>query len=102
MRLILRCTGGFAGPAGTQTRTVDLAQLPADRAGQLQQLIHAIDFAALPPKLVKDAPRSWDFQYDLELEDGGQRTHCVQYHLDAAPAPLKALTEKLNDEVDPD
>jgi hypothetical protein len=102
MRLILRCTGGFAGPAGAQTRTVDLAKLPPALAGQLQQLVQAINFTALPTALVKPAPKSWDFQYDLEVDDGGQHNHCVQYHLDEAPAPLKALTEKLNDEVDPD
>jgi hypothetical protein len=101
MRLILKCTGGFAGPAGAQTRTVDLTQLPADQASQLQQLLHASDFFALPPKLVKQAPKSWDFQYDLEVEDGGQ-AHCVRYHLDEASAPLKQLTEKISEEVDPD
>jgi hypothetical protein len=101
MRLTLKCTGGFAGPAGAQTRTVDLAQLPQDQASQLQQLLHASDFFALPPKLVKEAPKSWDFQYDLEVNDGGQ-AHCVRYHLDEASPSLKALTEKLNDEVAPD
>ena len=101
MRLILRCTGGFAGPAGAQTRTVDLAQLPPDQAGQLQQLLHASDFFALPPRLVKEAPKSWDFKYDLEVDDGAQ-AHCVTYHLDEASPSLKQLTEKLNDEVDPD
>ena len=59
----------------------------------------------LPPgewdKLVKDSPKSWDFQYDLEV-DQGQQAHSVRYHLDAAPPPLKALTDKLNDEVEPD
>jgi hypothetical protein len=101
MRLILKCTGGFAGPAGAQTRTVDLAQLPSAQASELEQLLRASDFFALHPKLVKEAPKSWDFQYDLEVDDGGQ-AHCVRYHLDEAPGPLKELTEKLNDEVAPD
>ncbi|MBV7535403.1 hypothetical protein KW842_06465 [Duganella sp. sic0402] len=101
MRLILKCTGGFAGPAGAQTRTVDLAQLPQEQASQLRQLLSASDFFALPPKLVKSAPQSWDFRYDLEVDDGGQ-AHCVSYHLEQASPPLKELTEKLNDEVDPD
>lgn len=101
MRLTLKCTGGFTGPAGAQTRTVDLAQLPQPQADELQKLLRASDFFALHPTLVKEAPKSWDFQYDLEVEDGGQ-SHCVRYHLDEAPAPLKALTQKLNDEVAPD
>ncbi|MYM66496.1 hypothetical protein GTP45_06550 [Pseudoduganella sp. FT55W] len=101
MRLTLKCTGGFTGPAGAQTRTVDLAQLPPEQAGQLEQLLRTSDFFALQPKLVKEAPKSWDFQYDLEVDDG-QQTHCVHYHLDEAPPALQQLTEKLNDEVAPD
>jgi hypothetical protein len=101
MRLTLKCTGGFAGPAGAQTRTVDLAQLPSAQAGELQQLLHASDFFALQAKLVKAAPKSWDFQYDLEVDDG-QQAHSVQYHLDEAPPALQQLTEKLNAEVEPD
>lgn len=103
MRLILKCTGGFAGPAGAQTRTVDLAQLPEPQASQLQQLLQASDFFALPPKLVKPAPKSWDFKYQLEVDnDDGGAAHCVIYHLDEASPSLKELTEKLNDEVEPD
>jgi hypothetical protein len=102
MRLILTCTGGFAGPAGAQTRTVDLTQLPQEQAGQLQQLLHASDFFALPAKLVKQVPKSWDFKYDLEVDDGDGQAHCVSYHLDEASPSLKQLTEKLNDEVAPD
>ncbi|WP_154382981.1 protealysin inhibitor emfourin [Duganella guangzhouensis] len=101
MRLTLTCTGGFAGPAGAQTRTVDLAQLPQEQASQLEQLLHASDFFALPPKLIKEAPKSWDFQYDLKVDGDGQ-AHCVRYHLDEASPSLKQLTEKLNEEVDPD
>lgn len=101
MRLILTCSGGFTGPAGAQTRTVDLAQLPPEQASQLQQLLQASDFFALPPTLVKPAPQSWDFKYRLEVDDGGQ-AHCVSYHLDEASPPLKELTEKLNDAIDPD
>ena len=101
MRLTLKCTGGFAGPAGAQTRTVDLAQLPPDQADEVRQLLQASDFFALQPRLVKEAPKSWDFQYDLKVDDG-QQAHCVQYHLDQVPPALKALTEKLSDEVAPD
>jgi hypothetical protein len=101
MLLKLRCTGGFTGPAGAQTRTLDLARLPKDQAAELQNLIHATDFFALPATLTKSAPKSWDFQYDLEVCEDGKQPHCVRYHLDEAPAPLKQLTEKIN-ETDPD
>lgn len=101
MRLTLRCTGGFAGPAGSQTRTIDLAQLPGDQAAQLEQLLRDSDFFALPSSLIKPAPKSWDFQYDLEVDQDGQ-AHCVRYHLDAASPSLRRLTEKLNEEIAPD
>lgn len=101
MRLTLRSTGGgFVGPAGAQTRSVDLDRLPAARAAQLRGLLQTRDFVDLPPTLVKAHPQPWDFQYTLEVEDGGQ-TRSVRYHLDAAPPALRELTEKLN-EVDPD
>ena len=84
MRLTLKCTGGFAGPAGAQTRTVDLAKLPPDQSSQLEQLLHASDFFTLPPKLVKEAPKSWDFQYDLEVDDGGKaQSRADVYGLDS-------------------
>lgn len=99
-RLTLRCTGGFTGPAGAQTRTVDLSQLPPEQADELQQLLADSDFFALPEKLVKSAPCSSDFIYDLTVDQDAQ-AHCVRYHLDAVPEPLKKLTDKLS-EVDPD
>ncbi|MET0321776.1 MAG: protealysin inhibitor emfourin [Duganella sp.] len=101
MRMRLTCTGGFAGPAGAQTRTVDLDRLPHDQAEQIQSIMQACDLFALPEQLIKPAPKPWDFQYDLELDQGGQ-THKVRYHLDAAPPLLKALTEKISEDVDPD
>ncbi|WP_199538380.1 MULTISPECIES: protealysin inhibitor emfourin [unclassified Duganella] len=99
-RLSLRCTGGFTGPAGAQTRTVDLSLLPPHQAHELEHLLTASDFFALPDQLLKPAPCSSDFLYDLKV-DQGQQAHCIRYHLDAAPAPLKELTDKLS-EADPD
>ncbi|MBV6323635.1 protealysin inhibitor emfourin [Duganella violaceipulchra] len=99
-RLSLRCTGGFTGPAGAQTRTVDLSLLPPHQAHELEHLLAASDFFALPDKLLKPAPRSSDFLYDLKVDQGPQ-AHCIRYHLDAVPPPLKELTDKLS-EVEPD
>lgn len=101
MKMTLTCTGGFAGPAGAQTRTVDLAQLPPDQAAQFAALLHATDFFALPDQLAKPAPQSWDFRYDLEVAEGGH-THTVRYYLDAAPEQLKALTETISTQIAPD
>ncbi len=99
-RLILRSSGGFTGPAGAQTRTVDLAALPAAKAQQLQQLLDACDFATLPARLAKAAPQSWDFAYTLDVQTGGQ-SHAVQFHLDAAPSALQQLAAAL-DALPPD
>jgi len=94
-RLTLRCSGGFTGPAGAQTRSIDLAQLPSEQAQRLTQLLDASQFFSLPPQLHKAAPQSGDFLYDLQAEQDG-RLHAVHYHLDAAPAVLRQLTEQLS------
>lgn len=100
MRIILHCTGGFTGPAGAQTRSVDLGRLAPEQAQQLEALVQACDFFALPAQLAKPAPQSWDFQYTLEV-DAGAHVHTVHYHLDAAPQPLQALTRQLSEAVAP-
>jgi len=94
-RLILRCTGGFTGPAGAQTRSIDLAVLAPAQAHRLAQLLDASQFFNLPEQLRKIAPQSGDFLYDLHVEKDGWQ-HDVHYHLDAAPVPLRQLTEQLN------
>lgn len=93
MRLSLRCSGGFTGPAGAETRTVDTARLPAAEAQRLQALVQQLD---APPaqSLLKARPQSWDFSYTLSIDDGATRH--MQFHLDAAPAALKELVDCLN------
>ena len=95
-RLTLRTVGGFTGPAGAQTRSADLAALPAARAARLRQLLDACQLATLPAQLHTPQPHSWDFEYTLTLRQDGQ-THTVRYHLDAAPPALRQLTELLNE-----
>ncbi|MBA5637822.1 hypothetical protein H3H37_12235 [Duganella sp. LX20W] len=96
MRLVLKSTGGFTGPAGAQTRTADTAALSAGEGAHLRQLVHDSDFFALPASLQSPAPQSWDFLYTLTAQaDDGQR-HTVSYHLDAAPPALRELTAALD------
>ncbi len=90
MRLSLHCVGGFTGPAGAQTRTVDVDDLPAAERTRVQALVQALDVARLPATLLKPRPQPWDFTYTLTV-DGRQ----VRFHLDAAPAPLRELVEVL-------
>lgn len=93
MRLSLHCVGGFTGPAGAQTREVDLDRLPAAEAQRLQALLQAADLARLPPSLLKSRPQPWDFVYTLTVENGARRQ--LRFHTDAAPAPLSELVDML-------
>lgn len=89
MRLSLRCVGGFTGPAGAQTRTVDTAQLPGAEADRLKTLVQQADVAQMPATLLKARPQSQDFTYTLVVEDGA--LHQVKFHKDASPPALQAL-----------
>lgn len=93
MRLSLDCTGGFTGAAGAQTRSVDVDALPPAKAAHLRTLVGAIDFAQAPASLMKPRPQPWDFTYTLTVDDGASRQ--LRFHGDAAPAPLKALADTL-------
>lgn len=90
MKLSLQCVGGFTGPAGAQTRTVDVDALPAADAERLRALVRALDPARLPAALLKPRPQPWDFAYTLTVDDGA--THRVRFHADAAPPALRELT----------
>jgi hypothetical protein len=91
MRLSLQCVGGFTGPAGAQTRNVDVDRLAAQEGTRVRGLVQALDLARLPPTLLKARPQSWDFTYTLTIDDGTPRQ--VRFHLDAAPAALRELVE---------
>lgn len=89
MRLSLQCVGGFTGPAGAQTRSVDMDHLPKADAARLRGLLATLDLARLPASLMKPKPQSWDFVYTLTVENGAR--HQLRFHLDAAPAALGEL-----------
>lgn len=93
MRLSLQCVGGFTGPAGAQTRSVDVERLPAAEAARLRALVQALAAAGLPPALLKPRPQPWDFTYTLTIDDGTPRQ--VRFHVDAAPQPLREIVEVL-------
>ena len=98
MKVELRSWGGFTGKAGQEVRRVDLEQLSAD-GPELARLIDAAGFFTLPPKLLKPAPRSYDFQYELTVT-AGDRKHTVTFHLDAAPAPLGEFVRRVTERVE--
>jgi hypothetical protein len=96
MRLSLHTVGGFTGPVGAQTRTVELDRLPPAQAGRLRALVHSLDFTALPASITKARPQSWDFLHTLEVSgDGADRK--VSFHSEAAPPALRELADALSE-----
>jgi hypothetical protein len=95
MRLSLRSVGGFTGPAGAQTRSVELDRLPPREAARLRALVGSLDFAALPATLTKPRPQSWDFLHTLDVSDGDQH-YQLRFHSDAAPPALRELADVLS------
>jgi len=93
MRLALHAVGGFTGPAGAQTRSVDVHALPAAARARLRALVAALDPGHLPPALLKPRPQPWDFTYTLTIDDDGGPARQVRFHIDAAPQPLRELVE---------
>jgi hypothetical protein len=93
MRLSLRCVGGFTGPAGAQTRSLDLARAPAADAARLRALLDSLDLAQLPASLMKTHPQPWDFVYTLTVENGIRRE--FRFHTDAAPPALGEIVDIL-------
>jgi hypothetical protein len=98
MRLSLRSIGGFTGPAGAVTRTVDVATLSEDRRCHAQKLVEAAHLFDRPEKALLPAPKPWDMRYVLDVDDGG-RSRRVELHLGAVDTSLKELVSWLEDEA---
>ena len=94
LKVVLRRWGGFTGPAGAEEYSVNVDSLPPEEGQKLRELVDAAGFFTLPPKLMKPAPQSWDFQHAMQVEDEG-RKHSVQFHSDAAPEALRRLAEEV-------
>jgi hypothetical protein len=88
--------GGFTGPAGAEVRTVEVDGLTQAEAARFRGQVAKVDFPSLPRALLKASPRPWDFVRHLRVEDG-DIVHEIRFHDDAAPAPLKALVEAIEE-----
>lgn len=86
-------SGGFVGPAWPERHVLDILSMPAAWQAQWQTLVVQSDFFAPLPDACKAAPRSADFLYSLEIQDGPKQ-HRVQFHLGVNPA-LDALLQYL-------
>jgi len=92
VHIALKVIGGFTGRAGAEVHEVDVDRLPEDDARRLRGLVDAAGISSLPETIKKSAPASWDFLYELTLQDErGSRS--LRFHLDAAPAELRTLAE---------
>jgi hypothetical protein len=99
MKLTLRSSGGFTGPAGAVARTVDLDKLPAEQRKEGQSLVDAAHLFDRPATSKLASPKPWDFNHVLDIDDGA-RKHRIELHLDAVDAPLRALVAWLGGERD--
>ncbi|MDZ8023627.1 MAG: hypothetical protein RMX97_02865 [Nostoc sp. DedQUE11] len=92
MRISFERTGGFAGIS--KKTTVDTAELPANEANTLPQLVEAADLFRLPERITSPNPQSDRFQYKLTVEDNGKE-HTVTVSEAALPGTLRPLIEWL-------
>src|SRR5690242_2206075 len=92
MKISLQSSGGFTGPAGAVTRTVDLDALPEEERRKAKTLVDAAHVFDRPARMKLASPRPWDFTHVLEVQDGA-RSHRIELHLDAVDAPLRALVK---------
>ena len=75
MRIEFETEGGLAYfPGLSKPVVVDSGELPAAQAAELERLVAAADFFALPPEVGAQAPGAADYvQYTITAEDGGRR-----------------------------
>ena len=90
--IFFKRSGGFVGQ-GSRVQ-VDLAQLPAEEARRLAQLIEQAGFFQLPENfIVKFNPD--EFQYTITIETDAER-HTVRANDSTLPAGLRPLVDELS------
>ena len=92
MKISYRRTGGFAGMV--MSFDIDTETLPEEQAGEIQGLVSAADFFALPATITSSAPGADQFQYKLTVETEGRR-HTVEVGDAAVPENLWPLLNKI-------
>jgi hypothetical protein len=92
MRVHFERTGGMAGMR--LAATIDGEDLAPDERAQLEELVTAVDFFALPERLTAPSSGADRFQYRVTVERGDRR-HTVLIGEAAAPPALRPLLEWL-------
>ncbi len=92
LRISIERSGGFAGI--TVRTTIDEKDLVPDEALKLRRLVEQADLVNLSKKTTPRSARPDRFQYDLSLEDSGQK-HTVTTSEEAMPENLKPLVKWL-------
>jgi hypothetical protein len=87
MHITVERSGGFTGIP--LTKILDSASLPPQEATNLQQMMTAADFFALP-STIPSTPQPDRFQYRITVEQEGRR-HSVTVGETAVPAGMKPL-----------
>lgn len=96
MKIQLKVTGGFTGPAGAQVMEVDTDHLAPAASARLHR-----DLEQLPPgtwgqSYVSPKPQSWDFMHDLTVTDHGKEKS-VQFHLNQGPPALTQIAQQVTE-----
>jgi hypothetical protein len=92
LRISIERSGGFAGI--TMKTAVDEKDLAPEEAQKLHELVEETDFFNLPGKIISRSPQPDRFQYELRLEENGQK-HKVTVSEEAMPEKLKPLVNWL-------
>ena|SRR5215470_8115550 len=88
MQIHVERSGGFAGIR--LTGDFDTASCSPEDREQVEKLLQASDFFALPVNLRPANPRADRFQYKISVSDGGDQ-HTVSLDEAAASPELRAL-----------
>jgi hypothetical protein len=92
MKISYRRSGGFTGML--ISFDIDVKTLPPEDAGELEVLIDAADFFALPAQIPSDSPGADQFEYKLKVETE-ELQHSVRVGDAAVPENLWPLLNKI-------
>ena len=71
MRIEVQRSGGFAGL--TRSASVDTSRLPAEEAHSIEAAVRGLGLESAGRQSASAQPRPDGFQYDVTIEDGGER-----------------------------